>query len=206
MELSKLRVFEKRHVQSGILSVEVLFRQDASMITRPGYFTRIDDSEPMEETDYDRQLREDIEAVNRSKPIEYRDEPSVKPPYLDFHKYLEGHNGMPEGDFPIPTDDIVGIRRLVSYFEPDRKSEYTLSKVVQLRCENRTLPMGSEIRAGYLENIDEIVRAWEKDSKPSHIILYTHLKDGMMQSPLPMESKLITNLKRLFIGESMGFS
>lgn len=203
MEISEIKEF-KIGMTRLIDLVEVLFREKNLLLTRSGYAMRVDDWKKPEETDYDRQIREDIEAFNRKQPKEYRNEPSVKPPYLDFYKYLEGHNQTPQGNFPIRVEGIVGIRRLGTV-APSRQSEYTPSNVVEVRCKNPNLPMGSEIRAGYLEDIDGILGAWEKDTKPPHIDLYTHLKDGTMQSPLHMESMHITRLNRLFIAESIGF-
>ena len=151
MEISKIKEFkvgEKRLIDL----VEVLYKKRGILFTRPGYATRIDDWERPEETDYDRQIRKDIEAFNREQPEEYRNEPSVKPPFLEFHKYLEGHNQTPQANFPIRVDDIVGIRRL-GIVAASKQSKYTPSGLVEVKCINPTISMGSEIRAGYIKDI-----------------------------------------------------
>ena len=234
MELSEikgLKIGASRHVDL----VEVLFRYNRLLLTRPSYATGVNDWERREETDDERQMREDDEEFQRSIPKEYRDEPQVNPPYLDCAKYLEGHNQTPRASFPIRVDDIIGIRRL-GIVTPSEQSKYTPSGLVEVRWENPIADMGSEIRAGYVKYINEIVSAWEQPTpanivgtrkqltledidkiyqarkqhekahkNPHHIDLYTHLKNGVMQSPIRMKSMKITRLNRLYIAESVGF-
>lgn len=204
MELSEIKGF--KNPKTYIDLVELLFKHDGLLITRPGYSTGVDDWEERNETEIERQDREDEEVYQRTIPEEYRDEPAVKTPFLEFHKYRAGHNWPLRGSFPIRTENIVGIRRLGSVLLPERISKYTPSGLVEVRYENPDPDIRSEIRAGYLKNIDQIVGAWEQDAKPKHIDLYTHLQDGKMQSPIRMKSARIDVLNRLYISESLNFS
>lgn len=205
MDIVDIKAFKKGTTRLVDL-VEVLFRQNGLLLTRPGYSLGVHDWEVPKEEDYRRQIREDGEAFERTQPAEYRNEPSVKPPYLEFFKYLEGHNQGVRGGFPVRVGDIVGIRRL-GIAASAEQSKYIPSGLVEVKHKNPMLPEGSEIRAGYLQDTGKVAEAWGKNlSKPPYIDLYTHLENGAMRSPLRMESGNILRLNRLYMAESIGFS
>src|SRR3989344_9202805 len=131
MVLVDIKAFKKGTTRLVDL-VELLFRQNGLLLTRPGYSLGVHDWEVPKEEDYRRQIREDGEAFERTQPAEYRNEPSVKPPYLEFFKYLEGHNQGVRGGVPVWGGGIVGIRRL-GIAASAEQSKYIPSGLVEVK-------------------------------------------------------------------------